>query len=292
MELDRNYFNQIRLNTRRGKFYDIEAVDRLLVDIRSRADSMNREYASVCQKLAEALQTVDTLREENTDLFMKGQALSQEVLTLRDELKAAQSGEAFLIPENDDISASSEPSSEEASSAESEIVNSQLSTVNSSAPAEQEAEDTLLPPDLVTSSHPAAAGSKPSEASAPDESAIANYQLSIVNSPASAEQEAGDYVISSSSPREEADKIISEAYAEAAAIRNSAQQLWDNTVSRLDSVFSMIREINTYSIEKTDRIRQEFLDTLPEDKKIDAPPADLSEKIGRIADQLSEIEED
>lgn len=292
MELDRNYFNQIRLNTRRGKFYDIEAVDRLLVDIRSRADSMNREYDSVCQKLAEALQTVDTLREENTDLFMKGQALSQEVLTLRDELKAAQSGEAFLIPENDDISASSEPSSEESSSADSEIVNSQLSIVNS---LEQEADDTLLPPDLVTSSHPAAAGSKPSEASAPDESAIANYQLSIVNSPASAEQEAGDYVISSSSPQEEADKILASAYAEAAAIRSSARQLWDDTVSRLDSVFSMIREINTYSIEKTDRIRQEFLDNLPKDEKddkIDPPPADLAEKVGRIALQLSEIEED
>ena len=284
MELDRNYFNQIRLNTRRGKFYDIEAVDRLLVDIRSRADSMNREYASVCQKLAEALQTVDTLREENTDLFMKGQALSQEVLTLRDELKAAQSGEAFLIPENDDVSASSEPSSEEASSDESEIG-------YLSAPAEQETEDALMPPDLVTSSHPAAAVSKSSEGSAPDEPSIANCELQIANYPSSS-QEADEYVISSSSPREEANKIISEAYAEAAAIRNSAQQLWDNTVSRLDSVFSMIREINTYSIEKTDRIRQEFLDSLPKDEKIDPPPADLSEKIGRIADQLSEIEED
>lgn len=289
MELDRNYFNQIRLNTRRGKFYDIEAVDRLLVDIRSRADSMNREYASVCQKLAEALQTVDTLREENTDLFMKGQALSQEVLTLRDELKAAQSGEAFLIPENDDISASSEPSSEESSSAESEIVNSQLSTVNSSAPAEQEAEDTLLPPDLVTpsssdiSSFPNFPGSSP----------IVNSQLSIVNSPSPSpsSQEADEYVLSSSSPQEEAGKILASAYAEAAAIRNSARQLWDNTVSRLDSVFSMIREINTYSIEKTDRIRQEFIDNIPKDEKIDPPPADLTEKIGRIAEQLSEMED-
>ena len=291
MELDRNYFNQIRLNTRRGKFYDIEAVDRLLVDIRSRADSMNREYASVCQKLAEALQIVDTLREENTDLFMKGQALSQEVLTLRDELKAAQSGEAFLIPENEDISASSEPSSEESSSAESEIANSQLSTVNSSAPAEQEAEDTLLPPDLVTPS----ASDISSFPNFPGSSPIVNSQLSIVNSPSPSpspsSQEADEYVISSSSPREEADKIISEAYVEAAAIRNSAQQLWDNTVSRLDSVFSMIREINTYSIEKTDRIRQEFLDNLPKDEKME-PPADLSEKIGRIAQELNEMEEE
>ena len=98
-----------------------------------------------------------------------------------------------------------------------------------------------------------------------------------------------DYVISSSSPREEADKILASAYAEAAAIRNSAQQLWDNTVSRLDSVFSMIHEINTYSIEKTDRIRQDFLDQLPQEE---AAPSDLTEKIGRIAEQLSEMEDD
>ena len=278
MELDRNYFNQIRLNTRRGKFYDIEAVDRLLVDIRSRADSMNREYADACRKLAEAVQTAETLREENTELFMKGQALSQEVLALRDELKAAQSGEAFVIPENDEslsAAASSERLSEEPASDESPII-------HSSAPAEQEADDALMPPDIVTSStRPAATNLIQSEVSASDES-------SIINSPASAPQEADSYVISSSSPREEADKILASAYAEAAAIRNAAQQLWDSTVSRLDSVFSMIREINTYSIEKTDRIRQEFLDSLPEEEAV---PTDVTEKVGLIAQQLSEIEE-
>ena len=42
MDLDRSYFNSIRLNTHRGKYYDVEAVDRLLVDIRSRADSLNK----------------------------------------------------------------------------------------------------------------------------------------------------------------------------------------------------------------------------------------------------------
>ena len=273
MELDRNYFNQIRLNTRRGKFYDIEAVDRLLVDIRSRADSMNREYASACQKLADALRTAETLREENNDLFLKGQALSQEVLSLRDELKAARSGEAYVLPEEESSlsAASFENSSEESSSDESAITNYQLSIVNSPASAEQEADDSLLPPELVTSF-----GSKPSEESA------------TVNSSASAEQEADEYVISSSSAQEEANKILSAAYAEAAAIRNSAQQLWDNTVSRLDTVFSMIREINNYSIEKTDRIREEFLSAMPDDTS--APP-DLTEKIGRIAEQLSEINE-
>lgn len=250
MELDRNYFNQIRLNTRRGKFYDIEAVDRLLVDIRSRADAMNREYADACRKLAEAVQTAESLREENTELFMKGQALSQEVLALRDELKAAQSGEAFVIPENNDSSVPADPETSEPPSDEPIIS-------ESAVPEQQESEDdALMPPDIVSS---------PSVPS-PD-----------------------DYVISSSSPREEADKILASAYAEAASIRNSAQQLWDSTVSRLDSVFSMIREINTYSIEKTDRIRQDFLDQLPSEE---AAPPDLSEKIGRIAEQLSEIEEE
>ena len=276
MELDRNYFNSIRLNTRRGKFYDIEAVDRLLVDIRSRADSMNREYAAACQKLAEAVQTAESLREENTELFMKGQALSQEVLALRDELKAAQSGEAFVIPENDDSSSSAESEPAEGSSSDKPEI------VNLPDPPEKEADDTLMPPDIVTSSHPAAAGAKRSEASASDEPSVAD-------SSESAEQEADEYVISSSSAREEADKILAAAYAEAAAIRNSAQQLWDSTVSRLDSVFSMIREINTYSIEKTDRIRQEFLDSLPEEEAV---PTDVTEKVGLIAQQLTELEED
>ena len=50
----------------------------------------------------------------------------------------------------------------------------------------------------------------------------------------------------------------------------------------------MIREINNYSIEKTDRIREEFLSAMPDD---DSAPPDLTEKIGRIAEQLSEIDE-
>ena len=266
MELDRNYFNQIRLNTRRGKFYDIEAVDRLLVDIRSRADSMNREYADACRKLAEAVQTAESLREENTELFMKGQALSQEVLALRDELKAAQSGEAFVIPENDDSSVPVESEtrepllSAELQTEKAEGEDSSSSPIPFSLVPTPSPDDPLMPPELVTSSAPAAI-----------------------------EKEADDYVISSSSPREEADKILAAAYAEAASIRNSAQQLWESTVSRLDSVFSMIREINTYSIEKTDRIRQDFLDQLPSEE---AAPPDLSEKIGRIAEQLSEIEDE
>ena len=277
MELDRNYFNQIRLNTRRGKFYDIEAVDRLLVDIRSRADSMNREYADACRKLAEAVQTAESLREENTELFMKGQALSQEVLALRDELKAAQSGEAFVIPENDDSSVPAEPDTSEVPSAESPIS-------DSAVPEQQESEDdALMPPDIVSTSsnNLPLMGKTTTRDMTRDEPGLPDRE-------AVDEVSSEEYVISSSSPHEEADKILAAAYAEAAAIRNSAQQLWDSTVSKLDSVFSMIREITTYSIEKTDRIRQDFLDQLPSEE---AAPPDLSEKIGRIAEQLSEIEE-
>ena len=98
MELDRSYFNSIRLNTHRGKFYDVDAVDRLLVDIRSRADALNREIVSSRDKVAEMEKTNEALREENNELFLKGQALSQEILSLREELKAAQAGEASLIP--------------------------------------------------------------------------------------------------------------------------------------------------------------------------------------------------
>ena len=280
MELDRNYFNSIRLNTRRGKFYDIEAVDRLLVDIRARADSMNREYTEACRKLAEAVQTADSLREENSELFMKGQALSQEVLALRDELKAAQSGEAFVIPEESASVLSDAEASEDLPSAELQTEKTEEEDLSSSpaphslsSPAPSD-DDALMPPELVTSA--------------------ANLSLSGKGDLEATEEipspsEDSQYVISSSSPKEEADKIIASAYAEAAAIRNSAQQLWDNTVSKLDSVFSMIREINTYSIEKTDRIRQEFLDRLPEDEAV---PSDVTEKIGRIALELTEIEED
>ena len=89
MSLDKSYFNSIRLDTYRHKFYSIEAVDRLLVDIRSQADSLNRELEASGRKLAEAQQTAETLTDENRDLLSKGQALSQEIISLRKDLKAA-----------------------------------------------------------------------------------------------------------------------------------------------------------------------------------------------------------
>ena len=65
MALDRNYFNSIRLDPIKRKYYDISAVDNILVDIRKQAELINHRYE---------------------DCFEKGQALSQEVISLRKDL--------------------------------------------------------------------------------------------------------------------------------------------------------------------------------------------------------------
>ena len=90
MSLDKSYFNSIRLDTFRHRFYSVEAVDRLLVDIRAQADTMNRELEASARKLSAAQQTAETLTEENRDLLLKGQTLSQEIISLREDLKAAE----------------------------------------------------------------------------------------------------------------------------------------------------------------------------------------------------------
>ena len=90
MSLDKSYFNSIRLDTFRHRFYSVEAVDRLLVDIRAQADTMNRELEASARKLSAAQQSAETLTEENRDLLLKGQALSQEIISLREDLKAAE----------------------------------------------------------------------------------------------------------------------------------------------------------------------------------------------------------
>ncbi len=90
MILDKSYFNSIRLDTIRKKYYDADTVDRLLVDIRSKADAMNREYVEMKAGFTEAEKAAETLREENEDLRRKGQTLSQEILSLREDLRAAQ----------------------------------------------------------------------------------------------------------------------------------------------------------------------------------------------------------
>ena len=93
MALDRNYFNNIELEPLRRKFYDIEAVDALLVDIRSKAQMMNREAQALREKAANAEAVISTLRAENKELFKKGEELSREVTALRADLEAARAKE-------------------------------------------------------------------------------------------------------------------------------------------------------------------------------------------------------
>ena len=102
MELDRNYFSSIRLTAHRGKYYDVEAVDRLLVDIRRKADILNREILDSREKLAEAMKTADELRDENSNLLLEGQTLNQEILSLREQLKEATERQTASVPEKEE----------------------------------------------------------------------------------------------------------------------------------------------------------------------------------------------
>ncbi len=256
MELDRSYFNSIRLNTHRGKYYDVDAVDRLLVDIRSRADALNREVYASREKLDEAEKTITALQEEKTELFLKGQALSQEILSLRDELKAAQAGEASLIP----------------AEAEEELVPIEVSK---EAPAWEENEDfyflTEELPDPRKHHEPA----KEKEAE-PTEESVEETAEELSHTQEEAEQEAEEILAGA---RAERDRILSEAQFER-----------QRTVERMERVFAMLKEISTYTIEKSERVHEEFLKAVAGEEE-DAPE-DLSEKVGRIAAELSDLEEE
>ena len=255
MELDRSYFNSIRLNTHRGKFYDVEAVDRLLVDIRSRADALNREVIASREKLAEAEKTSESLREENSELFLKGQALSQEILSLREELRAAQAGEASLIPEEEQESDQQGEPSEEATWEEKEefyFLTEELPEpkkhteirVEETAPAEE----------------------------APDKN--------------SAEREESLHL--QEEAEREAEEILARAGTERDRILSEARFERQRTVERMERVFAMLKEISTYTIEKSERIREEYLKAVAGEEA----PGDLSEKIGRIAAELNEMDEE
>lgn len=60
--LDKSYFNSIRLDTVRKKYYQADAVDRLLVDIRSKADSMVRELIQARAECEDAVKAAEALR--------------------------------------------------------------------------------------------------------------------------------------------------------------------------------------------------------------------------------------
>lgn len=265
MELDRNYFNSIRLSTHRGKYYDIEAVDRLLVDIRSKADALTKEVFSLREKLAEAERTAEGLRDENTDLFLKGQALSQEILSLREELRAAQAGEASLIPESEENNPPEEaPEQEEPEQEE--------------RPAwEAEDEDFyFLTEELPEPAKPEAA--RKTDHTEPKE---------ITKDPErkADRQERGALPLLEEAERE-ASEILENAAAERDRILSSARLEREKTVDRMERVFAMLKEISTYTIEKSERIREEYLQAVAGEEA----PEDLSEKIGRIAEQMSELE--
>ena len=230
MDLDRTYFNSIRLNTHRGKYYDVDAVDRLLVDIRSKADLLMKEVRTSREQLAEAEKTVDALRDENTDLFLKGQALSQEILALREELRAAQSGEASLIPEEDESAAgekdfvAEEPDQEE-------------------TPAWGEEEDFYyLTEELPEPTKP----EKTFEADQTDSKAIPEE-----TEPKPEEREKESRLLLEEAERE-ASEILENAGAERDRILSNARLEREKTVERMERVFAMLKEISTYTIEKTE----------------------------------------
>ena len=261
MDLDRNYFNSIRLNTRRGKYYDVEAVDKLLVDIRSKADTLNREVQSSREKLAEAERTADALREENNELFLKGQALSQEILSLREELKAAQAGEASLIPEDEE----DEPVSEEDSAEKGSLW-------------EENEEFYFLTEELPEPrKHEEASREKKEE-----------REEKCSEEDSSAEEEQKTSVLLEEAERK-AEEILTRADAERDRILSEARFERQKTVERMERVFALLKESSTYPIEKSERVHEEFLRAVAGEE---GAPEDLSEKVGRIAAELSELEED
>ena len=209
MDLDRSYFNSIRLNTHRGKYYDVEAVDRLLVDIRSRADSLNKEVIASRDKLAEAIRTADTLRDENTELFLKGQALSQEILSLREELRAAQAGEASLIPEDEAV-----PAPEEAANAES-------------APAWEENEEFYF----LTEELP-----EPGKHSGKAEAVPQKLETAVQPSLS----EAAEPPVLSEDAARKAEALLADARLERERILSEARLEREKTVERMERVFAML----------------------------------------------------
>ena len=60
-------------------------------------------------------------------------------------------------------------------------------------------------------------------------------------------------------------------------------------MERMERVFALLKESSTYPIEKSERVHEEFLRAVAGEE---GAPEDLSEKVGRIAAELSELEED
>lgn len=106
--LDRDYFNSIRLEPYKNRFYDVSSVDNILIDIRRKAAEMQRE-------LEQAKADAETFKASSAEYRMKGKALGQEVISLREKLKAAEdalAGTEKAKPAEDKYDAAAEDSSE------------------------------------------------------------------------------------------------------------------------------------------------------------------------------------
>ena len=285
MSLDKSYFNSIRLDTYRHKFYSIEAVDRLLVDIRSQADSLNRELEASGRKLAEAQQTAETLTDENRDLLSKGQALSQEIISLREDLKAA---EAVVVDKEalraEIIGQANAEADELLSAARAEAEQCVTS-------ARSEAEQCITSARTEAEQCLSAAKAKADEL-------LSAARTEAEERVATAKAEAEKRVTEAS---EEAEEMRSEADAEAQSVRCAAKAerekllrrvrlQCENSAVALEEAFSTAREYHSESLTRIDAAWKQLLRSLPEAEGDEETPPDLAQKINRIVQELEDLE--
>ena len=285
MSLDKSYFNSIRLDTYRHKFYSIEAVDRLLVDIRSQADSLNRELEASGRKLAEAQQTAETLTDENRDLLSKGQALSQEIISLREDLKAA---EAVVVDKEalraEIIGQANAEADELLSAARAEAEQCVTS-------ARSEAEQCITSARTEAEQCLSAAETKADEL-------LSAARTEAEERVATAKAEAEKRVTEAS---EEAEEMRSEADAEAQSVRCAAKAerekllrrvrlQCENSAVALEEAFSTAREYHSESLTRIDAAWKQLLRSLPEAEGDEETPPDLAQKINRIVQELEDLE--
>ena len=285
MSLDKSYFNSIRLDTYRHKFYSIEAVDRLLVDIRSQADSLNRELEASGRKLAEAQQTAETLTDENRDLLSKGQALSQEIISLREDLKAA---EAVVVDKEalraEIIGQANAEADELLSAARAEAEQCVTS-------ARSEAEQCITSAKTEAEQCLSAAETKADEL-------LSAARTEAEERVATAKAEAEKRVTEASA---EAEEMRSEADAEAQSVRCAAKAerekllrrvrlQCENSAVALEEAFSTAREYHSESLTRIDAAWKQLLRSLPEAEGDEETPPDLAQKINRIVQELEDLE--
>ena len=285
MSLDKSYFNSIRLDTYRHKFYSIEAVDRLLVDIRSQADSLNRELEASGRKLAEAQQTAETLTDENRDLLSKGQALSQEIISLREDLKAA---EAVVVDKEalraEIIGQANAEADELLSAARAEAEQCVTS-------ARSEAEQCITSARTEAEQCLSAAKAKADEL-------LSAARTEAEERVATAKAEAEKRVTEASA---EAEEMRSEADAEAQSVRCAAKAerekllrrvrlQCENSAVALEEAFSTAREYHSESLTRIDAAWKQLLRSLPEAEGDEETPPDLAQKINRIVQELEDLE--